>query len=953
MVQQSQKIIDETLTVPQYQLLRRLVGGDEMIHAHEQRTVQVLERKRLAIKITDTHYEAAYSATAWLSVHTIHENTVIACDKRERISLTTVKHDYGFTDKLIKEFLPKPMFAVNPHYRSAAPMKLWFKDEVETARQQSQVQQALTVLQERRDKRAATQARKQQEAFNQFATMISEQTKNIHITTTLTYEQITQQVNDLQQETYQLQGDWDHSVQWESTSQQQQRIITYIRYHYTTYNQQLWNSDDERSNYQQQLNQYRANVLAAIKHEYPQLAATITQLQHGQYGRDDIDPQAAHDQAKHMWQQQVDRLREQIQQLSKPVHVKPSQPQPMRAAELCKRLNVDNRWVNDHATQIQAVNAHGKPIRQHKKPLYDLNTAANILRRENLQQYEQYLEREQFALNLRQQTKTQQRAQQLTVKQQQLERLLSLDQRQETAREIIPASLAATDPVRYYAKTRCVARQFILHVGPTNSGKTHDALTALMRVKSGVYLAPLRLLALEVGDQLRAQGYACSIITGEEQSVVDDAVFVSETVEMLDVSQQYDLAIVDECQMMSDEDRGGAWSRAILGLHAPIIHLCMSEDAVEIVTRLVEACGDTYEIRRHERQTPLLVAQPMSEQQVSDGDALIVFSRRNVLETAIRLESRGIRTSVIYGALPWSARREEARRFAEHESQVLVATDAIGMGLNLPIRRIVFEETSKYDGHETRMLRYGEVQQIAGRAGRRGLFPEGFVTSTLDATANSMLERALTAVLTPLSLIRVSFPRELGLNEHADLSMLLRVWANVQAVDQTMIRENIDTPIRLATWMEQQAVRSSYPLTRSQMIRLAFLPIDVENEDQFALFQCLFANLNKIISQGEHPNLPSLTGQRNECYYAYNTVPNDLWQMEQAVKMLGIRFAFAKAIGVLDKTMEERFTIIRKRYEQAIIKKISGSKMNLIERRFRYDYDDDYDDDEYYLRNYR
>ena len=88
-----------------------------------------------------------------------------------------------------------------------------------------------------------------------------------------------------------------------------------------------------------------------------------------------------------------------------------------------------------------------------------------------------------------------------------------------------------------------------------------------------------------------------------------------------------------------------------------------------------------------------------------------------------------MKCSVIYGNLPYDVRQEEARRFRDGETDVVVATDAIGMGMNLPIRRVVLLETEKFDGRERRDLKPGEIQQIVGRAGRRGMYEEGTWTS--------------------------------------------------------------------------------------------------------------------------------------------------------------------------------------------------------------------------------
>ncbi|MBP3894866.1 MAG: hypothetical protein J6D07_00210, partial [Mogibacterium sp.] len=153
---------------------------------------------------------------------------------------------------------------------------------------------------------------------------------------------------------------------------------------------------------------------------------------------------------------------------------------------------------------------------------------------------------------------------------------------------------------------RAMRRHFILHIGPTNSGKTHDAIEALINADSGVYLAPLRLLAYEQYDTLNRAGAACTLVTGEERRVVDGAQLRSSTIEMLDFKKRYDVAVIDEAQMATDDERGGAWTAAILGVRAKEIHVCSAPSAETLLKRLVSECGDTCEVVRHERKTPLV-----------------------------------------------------------------------------------------------------------------------------------------------------------------------------------------------------------------------------------------------------------------------------------------------------------------------------------------------------------
>lgn len=153
-------------------------------------------------------------------------------------------------------------------------------------------------------------------------------------------------------------------------------------------------------------------------------------------------------------------------------------------------------------------------------------------------------------------------------------------------------------------------------------------------------------------------------------------------------------------------------------------------------------------ICRYQRKTALICEDtPFSfPESVLPGDALVVFSKKSVLDVAGRLEEEGIKASVIYGSLPPEIRRRQMQLFTSGKTKVVVATDAIGMGLNLPVRRIVFVQTQKFDGTTRRGLTVPEVKQIAGRAGRFGLFDTGYVNAmgqeSLDyIPGNSLLRR--------------------------------------------------------------------------------------------------------------------------------------------------------------------------------------------------------------------
>ncbi|WP_119156237.1 helicase-related protein [Caldimonas tepidiphila] len=279
---------------------------------------------------------------------------------------------------------------------------------------------------------------------------------------------------------------------------------------------------------------------------------------------------------------------------------------------------------------------------------------------------------------------------------------------------------------------RRLGRKVSLFVGPPNSGKTHGAFERLARAGSGTYLAPLRLLALEGRDRLEARGVPCSLLTGEENVPSPGARAVSSTVEMVNTGEVVDVAVIDEAQMLFDKDRGWAWTQAIVGVPARELLIICSAYAEPAVRSLLGVCGEACETVEFKRKQHVqLLKTPVPLKSVTKGDAVVAFSRRDVLMLRDEIAQRGHTVSVIYGALPPEVRRNEAERFAGEEADILVATDAIGMGLNLPIRRVLFSTMEKFDGVTERELNESEVHQIAGRAGRFGIHEEGF-TGVLD-----------------------------------------------------------------------------------------------------------------------------------------------------------------------------------------------------------------------------
>lgn len=281
-----------------------------------------------------------------------------------------------------------------------------------------------------------------------------------------------------------------------------------------------------------------------------------------------------------------------------------------------------------------------------------------------------------------------------------------------------------------HSNARRKNRKIIYHMGPTNSGKTWNAIEALSKAKNGCYLAPLRLLASELYDNLNEKGAKTSLLTGEEVIETQGATHYSSTIEMAKMSEEFECVVIDEIQMITDQSRGWAWTRALINIDAEEIHLCGDHSVLELVKQILTLTGDTLQINKYERKTDLTVMkEPIKLVDLQKNDALIVFSRRNALKFKRDLENLKFKVSIVYGRLSPEVRREQARKFDEGETDIMVSTDAIAMGMNLPVKRIVFSTLSKFFDSKEHPITNSEIKQIAGRAGRFGRFPEGFVTS--------------------------------------------------------------------------------------------------------------------------------------------------------------------------------------------------------------------------------
>ena len=383
---------------------------------------------------------------------------------------------------------------------------------------------------------------------------------------------------------------------------------------------------------------------------------------------------------------------------------------------------------------------------------------------------------------------------------------------------------------------RARGRELLFIAGPTNSGKTYAAFQHLSAAKSGVYLAPLRLMAAEFWDRMRAAGVPCSLITGEERFPDPDARHVSSTIEMLATDAEYDVAIIDEAQMIADKDRGWAWTQAIVGVNAKLVIFVGSPDAEAVLREIATRLGEPLTVQRTERLTPLEVAvEPLEpDKKVDDATAFISFSRRDVLAWKQTLGTA--ECAAIYGALSPEVRREEARRFATGEAKVVSATDAIGMGLNLPVKTIVFTTLTKWDGEKEITLSDSSIRQIAGRAGRYGMHEVGLVTA-LNKRDLAHIRTAMAAEAEALPIVAPIAPhmkmldflaQETGKN---DLPSLLDCFAALPGDTDLFRKADVSSMRDLACQL------GDFGLSLTTQFALCACPVDTRSGDHIRIWR--------------------------------------------------------------------------------------------------------------------
>jgi ATP-dependent RNA helicase SUPV3L1/SUV3 len=260
-------------------------------------------------------------------------------------------------------------------------------------------------------------------------------------------------------------------------------------------------------------------------------------------------------------------------------------------------------------------------------------------------------------------------------------------------------------------------KKIIALLGPTNTGKTHDAIEKMLEFNSGIFGLPLRLLAREVYEKCikKIGADRVALITGEEKIIPNSADYFICTVESMPKDKIVDFVAIDEIQMCADKERGHIFTERLLYARGEMFTMFLGS---QVMKNIINELVNEVEFLKKERFSKLSYSGYKKISRLDRKTAIIAFSIEEVYAIAELVRRQKGGAAVIMGSLSPKTRNSQVDLYQSGDVDYLVATDAIGMGLNMDIDEIYFSNLKKFDGKKTRRLNLVEMSQIAGRAGR-------------------------------------------------------------------------------------------------------------------------------------------------------------------------------------------------------------------------------------------
>ena len=254
-------------------------------------------------------------------------------------------------------------------------------------------------------------------------------------------------------------------------------------------------------------------------------------------------------------------------------------------------------------------------------------------------------------------------------------------------------------------------------LGPTNTGKTHLAIDTMLSFESGMIGFPLRLLAREVYDKVikKISLDKVALITGEEKIIPSNAKYFLCTVESMPIDKDLEFVGVDEIQMCADHERGHIFTDRLLNMRGTKLTMLMGSNTIK---KIISRLDDDIEFINRERLSKLTYAGHKKISRINRKTAIIAFSAEEVYAIAELIRRQKGGAAIVMGSLSPKTRNAQVELYQSGDVDFLVATDAIGMGINMDLDYVYFSNLKKFDGKKLRKLNLSEIGQIAGRAGR-------------------------------------------------------------------------------------------------------------------------------------------------------------------------------------------------------------------------------------------
>ena len=254
-------------------------------------------------------------------------------------------------------------------------------------------------------------------------------------------------------------------------------------------------------------------------------------------------------------------------------------------------------------------------------------------------------------------------------------------------------------------------------LGPTNTGKTYLAIETMLSFDSGMIGFPLRLLAREVYDKIikKINIDKVALITGEEKIIPTNAKYFLCTVESMPINKNLDFVGIDEIQMCSDHERGHIFTDRLLNLRGEKLTMLMGSNTIKSI---IDKLGEDTEFINRERLSKLSYIGHKKISRINRKTAIIAFSTEEVYAIAELVRRQKGGAAIVMGSLSPKTRNAQVQLYQSGDVDFLVATDAIGMGINMDLENVFFSNLKKFDGRKLRRLNMSEIGQIAGRAGR-------------------------------------------------------------------------------------------------------------------------------------------------------------------------------------------------------------------------------------------